>query len=188
VDSRATPIERITPTGIKTSDAEYAFDIIVYATGFDALRGAFDRIDFRGVGGVSLKDKWAHGATSLVGMLQEGFPNLFTLLGPHTALGNIPRSIEFNVDWVTAMLRHLRDHGITRAEPTPEAVAAWMEHVAEVARGLLSMEVDSWMTGVNSNVAGKQVRHVARYTGSAPTYRAWADDIARQGYAGVALD
>jgi cation diffusion facilitator CzcD-associated flavoprotein CzcO len=188
VDSRATPIERITPTGIRTSDTEYEFDIIVYATGFDALRGAFDRIDFRGVGGISLKEKWQHGATSLVGMLQEGFPNLFTLLGPHTALGNIPRSIEFNVDWVTAMLRHLRENGITRAEPRPEAVAAWMEHVADVARGLLSMEVDSWMTGVNSNVAGKQVRHVARYTGSAPTYRAWAEDIARQGYAGVALD
>ncbi|CAH0295601.1 NAD(P)/FAD-dependent oxidoreductase [Roseomonas sp. CECT 9278] len=188
VDSRATPIERITATGIKTSAADYDVDIIVYATGFDALRGAFDRIDFRGAGGVSLKAKWEHGATSLVGMLQEGFPNLFTLLGPHTALGNIPRSIEFNVEWVSALLRHLQANGITRVEPTPQAVAAWMDHVAEVARGLLSMEVDSWMTGVNSNVAGKQVRHVARYTGSAPTYRAWADDIAARGYAGVALD
>ncbi len=187
VDSRATPIERITRTGIRTSEAEYDFDIIVYATGFDALRGAFDRIDFRGQGGISLKETWKDGATSLVGMLQEGFPNLFTLLGPHTALGNIPRSIEFNVDWVTEMLRHLRDNGITRAEPRPEAVAAWMDHVVEVARGLLSMEVDSWMTGVNINVAGKQVRHVARYTGSAPMYRAWANDIARQGYAGIAL-
>ena len=187
VDSKATPIERITPTGIRTSDAAYEFDIIVYATGFDALRGAFDRIDFRGAGGVALKEKWRDGATSLVGMLQDGFPNMFMLLGPHTALGNIPRSIEFNVDWVTALLRHMRDHGLTRAEAEPAAVATWMEHVHEVARGLLSMEVDSWMTGVNSNVAGRQSRSIARYTGSAPTYRAWANGIADRGYAGVAL-
>ncbi len=188
VDSRATPIERITPTGIQTSEAEYAFDIIVYATGFDALRGAFDRIDFRGKDGVTLKEMWKDGATSLVGMLQDGFPNMFMLLGPHTALGNIPRSIEFNVEWVSGLLRHMQDSGLTRAEAQQEAVARWMEHVAEAARGLLSMEVDSWMTGVNINVAGKQVRHVARYTGSAPTYRAWANDIAARGYAGIRLE
>jgi hypothetical protein len=120
-------------------------------------------------------------------MLQEGFPNLFTLLGPHTALGNIPRSIEFNVEWVTDLLRHMQAHGLTRAEAEPEAVARWMDHVMEVARGLLSMEVDSWMTGVNVNLEGRQRRIVARYTGSAPTYRAWANDIAARGYAGVAL-
>lgn len=187
VDSKATPIERITPTGIRTSEAEYEFDIIVYATGFDALRGAFDRIDFRGKDGVTLKEMWKDGATSLVGMLQDGFPNMFMLLGPHTALGNIPRSIEFNVDWVTALLRHMQERGLTRAEAQPEAVDKWMEHVMEVARGLLSMEVDSWMTGVNINVDGRQVRRVARYTGSAPTYRAWANDVAARGYAGVSL-
>jgi cation diffusion facilitator CzcD-associated flavoprotein CzcO len=187
VDSRATPIECITPTGIRTSEAEYAFDIIVYATGFDALRGAFDRIDFRGKDGVTLKEMWQDGATSLVGMLQDGFPNMFMLLGPHTALGNIPRSIEFNVDWVTDLLRHMQAKGLTRAEAQPEATAKWMDHVMEVARGLLSMEVDSWMTGVNINVAGKQVRRVARYTGSAPTYRAWADGIAARGYEGIGL-
>ena len=187
VDAKATPIERITPTGLRTTDADYEFDIIVYATGFDALRGAFDRIDFRGRDGVTLKQAWTDGATSLVGMLQEGFPNLFTLLGPHTALGNIPRSIEFNVEWVTDLLRHMQAHGLTRAEAEPEAVARWMDHVMEVARGLLSMEVDSWMTGVNVNLEGRQRRIVARYTGSAPTYRAWANDIAARGYAGVAL-
>ena len=187
VDSKATPIERITPTGIKTSDAEYEFDIIVYATGFDALRGAFDRIDFRGKGGVALKDKWKDGATSLVGMLQDGFPNMFMLLGPHTALGNIPRSIEFNVDWVTGLLRHMQAHGQTLAEARPEATAKWMDHVMDVARGLLSMEVDSWMTGVNSNVASKQTRVVARYTGTAPTYRAWCEDVAARGYPELAF-
>ena len=187
VDTRETPIERITETGIRTSERDYVFDIIVYATGFDALRGAFDRIDFRGKGGMTLKEKWKDGATSLVGMLQDGFPNMFMLLGPHAALGNIPRSIEFNVDWVTRLLQHVQANGLTRAEATPEAVAKWMDHVMEVAKGLLSMEVDSWMTGVNVNVEGRQVRRIARYTGSALTYRAWADDIAARGYAGVTL-
>jgi len=187
VDSRATPITRITPKGIETTDVTYDFDIIVYATGFDALRGAFDRIDFRGRDGVTLKQVWEHGATSLVGMLEQGFPNMFMLLGPHTALGNIPRSIEFNVEWVSALLGHMQAKGLTRAEAQPAAIVAWMEHVNEVAKGLLSMEVDSWMTGVNINVSGKQVRHVARYTGSAPGYRAWANGIAEGGYEGIAL-
>ncbi len=187
VDSKATPIERITPEGLRTTEAEYGFDIIVYATGFDALRGAFDRIAFRGRDGVTLKEKWRDGATSLVGMLQDGFPNLLTLLGPHTALGNIPRSIEFNVDWVTGLLRHMQAHGLTRVEATPAAVAAWMDHVMETAKGQLALEVDSWMTGVNRNVAGRQQRIVARYMGTAPAYRAWANGIAERGYEGVAL-
>ncbi|WP_421994222.1 flavin-containing monooxygenase [Roseococcus sp.] len=187
VDSKATPIERITPTGLVTSAAEYEFDIIVYATGFDALRGAFDRIDFRGKDGVSLKDQWEEGATSLVGMLVDGFPNMLMLVGPHNALGNIPRTIEFNVEWVAEFLRHVTERGITRFEARPEAVGQWMDHVMEIAQGLLSMEVDSWMTGVNINVAGRQTRRVARYTGSATNYRAWANGIAERGYAEVEL-
>ena len=187
VDSKATPIERITPTGIKTSDAEYEFDIIVYATGFDALRGAFDQIEFQGSGGVTLKQLWQEGATSLVGMLQTGMPNMFMLLGPHTALGNIPRSIEFNVEWVSDLLRYAQAKGIMRVEASQEALDTWMDHVMELAKGLLSMEVDSWMTGVNLNVTGKQKRIVARYTGSAPAYRAWANDMAARDYAGITM-
>ena len=109
VDINETPIERITPTGIKTSDADYAFDIIIYATGFDAITGSFDRIDIRGVDGLRLKDKWAGGPQTYLGVLVEGFPNMMMLMGPHTALGNIPRSIEYNVDWVTGLLRYARD-------------------------------------------------------------------------------
>jgi cation diffusion facilitator CzcD-associated flavoprotein CzcO len=187
VDTRATPIERITSKGIRTSEREYEFDIIIYATGFDALTGAFDRIDIRGEGGLALKEKWANGATSLAGMLVEDFPNMFMLLGPHTALGNIPRSIEYNVDWVTGLIRHMRARGLTRAEARPEAVAAWMAHVMACAEGLLTFEVDSWMSGVNTNVEGKQRRTVARYAGSAPEYRAWADGIAAEGYRELTL-
>src|SRR5436309_6264545 len=114
IDINETPIERITPTGIKlrgikTSDAEYEFDIIIYATGFDAITGAFDRIDFRGAGGLKLKDKWKGGPQTYLGVLVEDFPNMMMLMGPHTALGNIPRSIEYNVEWVTGLIRHARD-------------------------------------------------------------------------------
>ena len=116
--STETPIERITPDGIRTSDAEYAFDIIIYATGFDAITGGFDRIDIRGVGGLRLKDKWEDGPQTYLGVLVEGFPNMLMLMGPHTALGNIPRSIEYNVDWVTGLIRHMRERGLTRVEAT----------------------------------------------------------------------
>jgi len=182
VDSKATPILRITPTGLTTSERDFEFDIIICATGFDGLTGAFDRIDIRGRDGVALKQAWSAGARTLVGMLAEGFPNMFMLLGPHTALGNIPRSIEFNVEWVSALLAHMQQHHLTEAEPRPEAVEAWMAHVMECSIGLLSNEVDSWFTGVNTNVEGRQTRTVARYSGSAPAYRARCDAIAAGGY------
>ena len=187
VDSKATPIERITPTGIKTSEAEYPFDIIIYATGFDAITGAFDRIDIRGCDGKRLKDRWAHGPETFMGMMVEGFPNMLMLMGPHTALGNIPRSIEYNVDWVTRLLRFMQEKGLTFAEARPEAVQAWTDHVKLVGAGLLSTEVDSWMTGINSNVEGKQTRIIARYSGSAPEYRAWCDAVADKGYPDLVL-
>jgi cation diffusion facilitator CzcD-associated flavoprotein CzcO len=182
VDSKATPIQRITPTGLSTSECDYEFDIIIYATGFDALTGAFDRIDIRGENGSALKESWAGGARTLVGMLAEGFPNMLMLLGPHTALGNIPRSIEYNVDWVAALMRHMRDQKLTFVQARPEAVAEWMAHVMECSIGLLSNEVDSWFTGVNSNVEGKQTRVIARYSGSAPGYRERCDAVAAGGY------
>ncbi len=187
VDSRATPIRRITPEGLETSEESFAFDIIIYATGFDALTGAFDRIAIRGAEGVTLRETWAGGARTFVGMMVDGFPNLFMLLGPHTALGNIPRSIEYNVDWVSRLLGHMQARGLTRADARPEATLAWLEHVRACGEGLLSNEVDSWMTGVNSNVEGKQTRIIARYSGSAPDYRARCDAVAAGGYREVAL-
>ncbi len=182
VDIRETPIERITPAGIRTSAGDHAFDIIIYATGFDALTGAFDRIDIRGVDGEKLKDRWAGGAETFVGMQVEGFPNMLMLLGPHTALGNIPRSIEYNVDWVTDLLRFMRERGLTRVDARPEGVRNWMETVRETSTGLLSNDVNSWFTGVNTNVEGKQTRRIARYSGSAPAYRARCDEVAANGY------
>ncbi len=187
VDITETPIERITPKGIKTSTAEYEFDIIIYATGFDAITGSFDKIDIRGVDGVKLKDRWKNGPQTYLGVMVDGFPNMMMLMGPHTALGNIPRSIEYNVDWVTALIRYAREFSLTRVEATAMGVTSWTDHVKALGVGLLSNEVNSWMTGINSNVEGKQTRIVARYSGSAPAYRAKCDEVAAQRYQELAL-
>ena len=189
VDVRETPIERITEAGIKTSDAEYPFDIIIYATGFDAITGAFDRIEFRGTGGQRLKDKWADGPKTFLGLQSAGFPNMLTIVGPHNASTrcNIPRCIEQNVEWVTGLLRTARDQGVTRFEATPEAEAEWSCHIEELAEGMLYTQIDSWATGINRNVEGRNIRRILQYQGGAPAYRARCDEVAAQGYAGMVM-
>lgn len=182
VDLNETPIERVTERGIRTSAANHEFDIIIYATGFDAITGAFDRIDIRGANGLRLKDKWAGGPRTYLGMMVEDFPNMMMLVGPHTALGNIPRSIEYNVEWVTGLVRHAREHGLTRIAATAAGMASWTDYVRSKAEGLLSNEIDSWMTGINTNIDGRNTRFLARYSGSAPAYRERCDAAAAQGY------
>jgi hypothetical protein len=117
----------------------------------------------------------------------EGFPNMMMLMGPHTALGNIPRSIEYSVDWVTGLIGFAREKGLTRLEATAEGVASWTNHVKALGVGLLSNEVDSWMTGINRNVDGKTTRIIARYSGSAPAYRARCDEVAAKRYGELKL-
>jgi cation diffusion facilitator CzcD-associated flavoprotein CzcO len=189
VDLRETPIERITAKGIKTTDGERAFDMIVFATGFDAITGAFDRIDIRGRGGKRLKEKWAEGPQTYLGLQVEGFPNMLTLVGPHNAATfcNLPRCIEQNVEWVSDLLRYMRARGLTRVEATAPAEAGWTAHVHETAARLLLMQVDSWMTGVNKNVAGRQKRTFMAYAGGAPKYRQKCDEVAAHGYEGFVL-
>jgi cation diffusion facilitator CzcD-associated flavoprotein CzcO len=189
VDTRGTPIERITESGIRTSAADHAFDMIVYATGFDAVLGAFERIEFRGPDGRSLKDHWVDGPRTYLGLMSVGFPNLLTIVGPHNASTrcNIPRCIEQNVDWVTGLLRDARDKGITRFEATEAAEAEWTHHVEGLAEGMLYAQVDSWLTGINSNVEGRDVRRILQYQGGAPAYRARCDEVAAKGYAGMTL-
>jgi cation diffusion facilitator CzcD-associated flavoprotein CzcO len=182
VDLTETPIGRITAGGIETSTKKYNFDIIIFATGFDAITGSFDKINFQGAGAACLKDKWKSGPQTYLGLMVDGFPNMMMLMGPHTALGNIPRSIEYSVDWVTGLIRFARDSGLTRVEATAAGVASWTDHVKALGVGLLSNEVNSWMTGINSNVEGKQTRIVARYSGSAPAYRARCDEVAARDY------
>ena len=187
VDINETPIQRVTPDGIKTSDAEHAFDIIIYATGFDAITGTFDRIDIRGADGVSLKQQWLDGPKTYLGVLVEGFPNMLMVMGPHAALGNFPRAVEYNVDWVTALIRHALERGVTRIEATPAGVARWTDHVRASGEGLLFNEIDSWMTGVNRNVAGKETRKIMRYSGGHPAFREHCDAVAAEGYRELAL-
>jgi cation diffusion facilitator CzcD-associated flavoprotein CzcO len=187
VDISETPIARITPTGIKTSDREYEFDLIIYATGFDAITGAFDRIDIRGVGGASLKEKWEDGPQTFLGILVDGFPNMLMVMGPHAGLGNFPRAVEYTADWVTGLIRFAHDRGLTRVEATAASAVAWTEHVIEASEGLLFTEVDSWMTGINRNVEGKQVRRIMRYSGGHPAFRKRCDAASADGYRELVL-
>jgi cation diffusion facilitator CzcD-associated flavoprotein CzcO len=161
--------------------------MIIYATGFDAITGAFDRIDIRGVGGVSLKDKWADGPVTFLGILVDGFPNFMMVLGPHAGLGNIPRAAEYTSDWVTALIRHARDKNITRIDTIPAAANSWTDHVIETNEGLLFTEVDSWMTGINRNLEGKQVRRVMRYSGGHPAFRERCDAVSAGEYQELSL-
>jgi len=182
VNLRETPIVAITPAGVKTTEADIGLDMLIYATGFDAITGSFDRIDIRGAGGGRLADAWRGDPETYLGVLVRDFPNLMMLMGPHSAFGNIPRSIEYNVDWVTGLIEHASGRGSTRLEPAADGVADWTGHVREIAAGVLANEVDSWMTGVNTNVDGKTVRSVIRYSGSGPAYRARCDEARDRGY------
>ncbi|MFZ5932036.1 MAG: flavin-containing monooxygenase [Pseudomonadota bacterium] len=186
VDIKETPIERITPSGVKTSDQEYELDILIYATGFDAVTGAITRIDITGEGGVKLKDKWANGPRSYLGLQSAGFPNLFTLVGPqgNSALCNVPRCAELNVEWVTDFIRHMRNNQQTCSQPSKAAEDAWVAQVAEVADATLLARTDSWYTG--SNVPGKK-RTFLIWAGGNPAYREILADVAAKGYAGFEL-
>jgi cation diffusion facilitator CzcD-associated flavoprotein CzcO len=186
VDLNETPIERITAKGIKTKAAEYEFDIIIFATGFDAVTGAFSRIDFRSVSGQTLKDKWADGPHTYLGLQSVGFPNLFTLVGPHNGATfcNIPRCIEQNVEWVTECLRYMGAHNYTRIEATTDAENAWTEHVAEMANRTLLPLADSWFMGANT--PGK-ARNFLLYAGGSPTYRKKCEEVAANSYEGFRL-
>ncbi len=186
VDLNDTPIERITAHGIRTSAEQHDLDCIVYATGFNAVLGGFEHVEIRGRDGCTLKDKWANGPRTLLGLTVPGFPNLFTLVGPHNAATfcNMPRCIEQNVEWVTDLLRHMRDHGLAAVEASAVAEAEWTTHVHESAERMLLTKVDSWFTAINSNLPGRQDRHFLLYAAGLPTYRRKCDEQAESGYAG----
>ena len=159
VDLKATPIERITPTGLRTAEREFELDIIVYATGFDAFTGAYDRIDIRGLGGEKLRDKWARGPITYLGMLVHGFPNMVMLGGPQTAAANFPRGSEVAIDWVTPLLQYVREGGYARFNVKEEAQQAWFDAVKASYDGLLLNKAQSWITGYNSNLEGHEYGH-----------------------------
>ena len=182
VDINETPIERITPEGIRTSAEEFRFDILIFSTGFDGVTGPYDRVDIRGPGGRSLKQEWINTPKTFLGVMAEGFPNMLMILGPHTARGNIPRNIEEIVDWVTGLVIHMRKHSLKRVEPKQDAVHWWADKVEEAVAGLLFAEVNSWQTGINRNVEGRDIRRTLGYYGGAVEYRRMADEVAAGGY------
>ena len=186
IDINDTPIERITPKGIKTTEKEYDFDVIVYATGFDAITGAFDRIEFTGVGGRKLSDKWIDGPITYLGLQTAGFPNLITIAGPQggSVATNFPRGIEEAVDWATELLKYLREHDYNRVEPKQDAEDEWTEHVKHTYTYSLLGNSKSWFTGYNSNVEGHNKIRYMIYNGGAPRYRQRLTEVAANGYSG----
>ena len=186
VDLRETPLVEFTAAGLRTSDREYEFDAIVFATGFDAMTGALTAIDIRGRDGVSLAATWAGGPRTYLGLAVAGFPNLFTVTGPlsPSVLSNMVVSIEQHVDWITDCVLYLRAGGHTAIEATAAAQDGWVQHVAEVGAHTLFPTADSWYMG--SNVPGKP-RVFYAYIGGVGLYRQTCDQIAASGYEGFTL-
>jgi cation diffusion facilitator CzcD-associated flavoprotein CzcO len=189
VDLRATPIVEFTPTGVACGGRHIDVDLIVFATGFDAFTGALDRIDIKGTSGVSLRDKWSDGPKTNLGLQVAGFPNLFTLVGPHNkaALCNVPRCSEQNVEWVTDCIGYMLRHGYSRIQTTADAEAEWTRHVHEVYAKTLLAKYPTNSLWLGSNTPGK-TKTVYGYMGPFPDYRARCDAVASSGYRGFVLD
>jgi cyclohexanone monooxygenase len=186
IDARSHVIETLTPTGIQLSDRHLDVDVVVFAIGYDAITGALADIDIRGVGGLLLRDKWADGPRTLLGLQTAGFPNLFTVTGPGSpsVLSNMVVSIEQHVDWIADCLTHLRKLGHTRIEASPEAEQRWMDHVAELAAETLYPQANSWYVG--ANIPGKP-RVFMPYVAGCGQYRQECEQIVANGYEGFVL-
>jgi cyclohexanone monooxygenase len=183
VDIRKAPIEAIIPQGLRTREAAYALDSIVFATGFDAMTGALLGVDIRGRGGRTLWETWADGPRTYLGLAIAGFPNLFAITGPGSpsVLSNMIVSIEQHVDWIADCITYLRQQGQVAIEATVEAQEAWVAHVNEVGNLTLYPRANSWYMG--ANVPGKP-RVFMPYIGGVGAYRQKCDDVAAKGYEG----
>jgi len=182
VDVRAAPIERITPKGVKTADAEYELDVIIFATGYDAVTGSLNKLDIHGEGGQTLKDKFTNGPRTYMGISSAGFPNLFTINA--ASVGNFVRAAEPLVDWVSDAMCYVRENQFTRISATFEAEDAWVDHVAEAGAKILRTQADSWFVG--ANIPGK-ARVLLTSPDSAPVMRAMRTEVAANGYEGFLL-
>ena len=186
VDVRSAPIVRLTRRGVATASAEYELDVIVFATGFDAMTGAVLDIDVRGRDGRPLKDKWSDGPRTYLGLATAGFPNLFFVTGPGSpsVLSNMVMSIEQHVDWIAECIGHLREHGLDTIEARRDAEDAWVAHVNEVAEATLFPQANSWYAG--ANIPGKP-RVFMPYLGGVGNYRTHCDGVAANDYEGFAV-
>ena len=186
IDTRSTPIEEITVTGVQTSERDYKLDSLVFATGFDAMTGALRNIDIRGRAGIRLKKKWSTGPRSYLGLLVAAFPNLFLITGPGSpsVFSNMVLSIEQHVDWIADCLAYLHEHRLVAIEATLDAEDAWIRHVNELSGYTLFPCANSWYVG--ANIPGKP-RGFMPYIGGVGVYRQKCDAVATNGYEGFAL-
>jgi cyclohexanone monooxygenase len=186
VDLKTTPIVRIVPEGIETTDGLIELDMLIYATGYDAFTGALTHIDVRGLGGRTLRDKWSEGAKTYLGLVTEGFPNLFTVTGPGSPgpLANMSMSIEQHVEWISDCITYLRANKIARIDADKDSEEAWMQHVQEVVSRTLYEKANSWYRG--ANVPGKPQLFLP-YLGGHGNYRKKCSEVAEAGYPGFVL-
>lgn len=186
VDLRKTPMIEFTENGLRTVDQEYQLDVVVFATGFDAMTGALMAIDIRGKDGTRLSEKWRDGPRTYLGLAVGGFPNMFTVTGPlsPSVLSNMVVSIEQHVDWITRCIEFMRDGHIVEIEARRESEDEWVEHVAQIGAQTLLPSADSWYMG--ANVVGKP-RVLMAYVGGIVSYREKCDDVAARDYEGFVL-
>jgi cation diffusion facilitator CzcD-associated flavoprotein CzcO len=189
VDLRKAPIRTVTPTGIDTENGPHELDVIIYATGFDAMTGALSRIDIRGRDGMSLKDFWAdEGPLCYLGLAVSGFPNLFIVQAPGSPApaSNFVAALEQHVEWIGDCIAHLRAQGYRTIEALPEPQEEWVEHITALVAPtvLVHSSCNSWYNG--GNVRGKKRMYMG-YTGGIPEYRRRCDEIAAAGYTGFKL-
>ncbi len=186
VDVSEKPVEGFTREGVEAAGNEYKVDAVVFATGFDAMTGALLRIDFRGRGGQPLRDKWAEGPRSYLGLSIAGFPNLFTVTGPGSpsVFTNMLPSIEQHVDWIADCIGHMRQRGLRTIEADGAAEDAWVAHNGQIARATLRSTCSSWYLG--ANVPGKP-RVFMPYIGGFPAYVQKCEAVVKNGYEGFAL-
>jgi cation diffusion facilitator CzcD-associated flavoprotein CzcO len=187
VNLRATPIERITATGIQTAQAEYPLDILIFATGFDAMTGSLLKMDIQGRDGNQLKEVWRDGPRNYLGLQVPGFPNMFTITGPGSpsVLCNLPPAIEQHANWITDCIRMLRDKGLQRIEASEQASDAWCDEVNKAANATLLAQVKhSWYLG--ANVPGKPQVFMP-YAGGFARYTEICNQVVSDNYRGFEL-
>src|ERR1700746_131732 len=186
VDIRSKPIKEITPTKLRTTDADYALDAIVFATGFDAMTGAMKEIDIHTDAGMSVREKWEHGPRTYLGIMIAGFPNLFMITGPQSpgVKSQMILACEQHVDWIADCVQYLRDHAFSRIEAEEDAEDGWVQHNNAVADRTLYPLANSWYVG--ANIPGKP-RVFMPYVGGVAAYKKKCDEIAARGYEGFRL-
>lgn len=184
VDVKAQPIEAITPSGIRTQAGEIELDVIILATGFDAVTGNYLKIDTRGQGGVTLKDKWANGPRAFIGLTIADFPNLFMIFGPFGPFTNQPPVHEYQINWIADAIAHVRENGLQSFEVETATEDHWIEQCNEIADTTLFPQVDSWING--ANIAGKP-RATMFYMAGMAAYAAHLSELAGNAYPGFSL-